>query len=65
MMSLGTAGFGRSETREVLREHFEVDAKSIAFAAVYTLVQDGKLKKAALKKAAKAFAIDPDKQRAW
>ena len=65
MMSLGTDGFGRSETREVLREHFEVDAKSIAFAAVYTLVQDGKLKKAALKKAAKAFAIDPDKQRAW
>jgi pyruvate dehydrogenase E1 component len=65
MMSLGTDGFGRSETREVLREHFEVDAKSIAFAAVYTLVQDGKLKKAALKKAAKAFGVDPDKQRAW
>ena len=65
MVSLGTDGFGRSETREALREHFEVDAPSIAFAAVSTLVRDGKLKKAALKKAAGVFGIDPDKQRSW
>ena len=45
--------------------HFEVDAPSIAFAAVSTLVRDGKLKKAALKKAAGVFGIVPVKQRSW
>jgi pyruvate dehydrogenase E1 component len=65
MLSLGTDGFGRSETREVLREHFEVDPSSIALAAVHTLVRDGKLKKAALKKAADVFGVDPDKERSW
>ena len=65
MLTLGTDGFGRSETREVLRAHFEVDAESIAYAAVYTLVGAGELPKAALKKAARVFEVDPDKQRSW
>jgi len=65
MLSLGTDGFGRSETREALREHFEVDAPSIAYAAVYSLVGAGSLPKSALKKAATLFEIDPDKARSW
>jgi pyruvate dehydrogenase E1 component len=65
MCTLGTDGFGRSDTREALREHFEVDARSIAFAAVYSLVSDGKLPKSALKKAASRFEVDPDKAQAW
>ena len=35
--ALGTDGMGRSETRETLRRHFEVDAESIALAALYRL----------------------------
>ena len=34
LFPLGTDGFGRSETREALRRHFEVDAECIAFARV-------------------------------
>ena len=38
---LGTDGMGRSETREVLRRHFEVDAESIAIAALSRLAKTG------------------------
>ena len=34
---LGTDGFGRSDSRESLREFFEIDANSIVRAAAYTL----------------------------
>ena len=61
MHSLGTFGFGRSETRENLRDFFEVDAKHIAFAALYELVQEGSLKKDVLKKAIKELGIDSNK----
>ncbi len=65
LLSLGTDGFGRSDTREALRAHFEVDANSIAYAAVFSLVSEGSLPKSALKKAAGIFEIDPDKARSW
>ena len=42
-VSLGTDGFGRSDTRASLRKFFGVDRTSIAFAAVGALVQDGVL----------------------
>lgn len=38
---LGTDGMGRSETREALRRHFEVDAVSIVIAALYRLSKQG------------------------
>lgn len=59
--SLGTFGFGRSESRASLRDFFEVDAKHIAYAALYSLVQDGKLKADILKKAANDLGINFDK----
>ena len=40
LVSLGTDGFGRSETREALRDHFEVDRNHIAFAALAALVRE-------------------------
>ncbi len=40
---LGTDGFGRSDTRSALRRFFEVDANSIALAAIDALVRDGHL----------------------
>jgi len=41
MTSLGTDGFGRSDNRHHLRRHFEVDAESIAAAALSRLARDG------------------------
>jgi pyruvate dehydrogenase E1 component len=40
---LGTDGMGRSETREALRRHFEVDAESIAIATLSRLAKAGVL----------------------
>ena len=59
--TLGTFGFGRSEGRDSLRDFFEVDAKHIAYAALYSLVQEKQLKAEVLKKAVKELNIDPDK----
>jgi len=51
--SLGTDGFGRSDNREYLRKHFEVNAESIAAAALSRLAREGKFN---AKKAAQAIA---------
>ena len=42
LVSLGTDGFGRSDNREHLRRHFEVDAASIVAATLSRLARDGK-----------------------
>ena len=42
-VTLGTDGFGMSDTREALRRHFEVDAESIVIAALHGLRKDGKV----------------------
>ena len=41
METLGTDGFGRSDNREYLRRHFEINAQSIAAAALSRLARDG------------------------
>jgi pyruvate dehydrogenase E1 component len=61
LVSLGTDGFGRSDGRRHLRDFFEVDARYITLAALYGLLQEGKLKAADLKKALKDLEIDPEK----
>ena len=43
MFTLGTDGMGRSETREALRRHFEVDSQCVTLAALYQLCQQGEL----------------------
>ncbi|WP_263377655.1 pyruvate dehydrogenase (acetyl-transferring), homodimeric type [Granulicella paludicola] len=53
LASLGTDGFGRSDNREHLRRHFEVDAESIVAATLSKLVREGVVKP---KVAEKAFA---------
>jgi pyruvate dehydrogenase E1 component len=42
-VTLGTDGFGRSDTRAALRRFFEVDRTSIAFAAIRELIEEGSL----------------------
>ncbi|MFC6645033.1 pyruvate dehydrogenase (acetyl-transferring), homodimeric type [Granulicella cerasi] len=53
LVTLGTDGFGRSDNREHLRRHFEVDAPSIVAATLSKLVREGSVK---AKVAEKAFA---------
>ncbi|MDA0747983.1 MAG: pyruvate dehydrogenase (acetyl-transferring), homodimeric type, partial [bacterium] len=61
MQVLGTDGFGRSDSREALRRHFEVDAESITVAALYALCKQGKIEKEQVAKAIKDLGIDPEK----
>ena len=44
LVTLGTDGFGRSDNREHLRRHFEVNAESVAGATLSRLARDGKIK---------------------
>lgn len=53
--------FGRSETREALRDFFEVDAKHIVLAALSGLVREDRIKPDVLKKAMKDLKINSDK----
>jgi pyruvate dehydrogenase E1 component len=58
---LGTDGFGRSDTREALREFFEVDAESIVLAALSELARAGEFDAKKLPRVVKDLGIDPDK----
>ncbi|MGK7390804.1 MAG: pyruvate dehydrogenase (acetyl-transferring), homodimeric type [Candidatus Cyclobacteriaceae bacterium M2_1C_046] len=60
-IALGTDGFGRSDTREALRDLFEVDERYIALAALQGLYDAGELKGKVLEQAKKDLSIDPDK----
>ncbi|MCG8324282.1 MAG: pyruvate dehydrogenase (acetyl-transferring), homodimeric type, partial [Thiotrichales bacterium] len=58
---LGTDGFGRSDTREQLRKHFEVNRYYIAVTALKALAYEGTIPSDTVSKAIKKYAIDPDK----
>jgi pyruvate dehydrogenase E1 component len=59
--ALGTDGFGRSENREHLRRHFEVDAPSIAAAALSRLASWKRFDAQRAQQAIAELGIDPDK----
>jgi len=58
---LGTDGFGRSDTRDALRAHFEIDPANIAAAALSGLVRCGSYDPAAAAAGIRDLGIDPDK----
>ena len=60
-LTLGTDGFGRSETRESLRNFFEVDRYYIVFTSIQALVEDKIIKHEMLKKVMKKYKIDAEK----
>ena len=60
-ITLGTDGYGRSDTRERLRHFFEVDAKYIVLAALNALVAEGSIDKSTVVDAIKRYNINPDK----
>ena len=60
-VSLGTDGFGRSDTRENLRIFFEVNRFYIVVAALKALSDDGELDSKIVQQAIKKYGIDPEK----
>jgi pyruvate dehydrogenase E1 component len=60
-LSLGTDGFGRSDTRENLRALFEIDPTHIAAATMVALARCGALSNAKAAKALRELGIDSDK----
>ncbi len=60
-LSLGTDGYGRSDARKELREHFEVDRRFIAITALMALVDDGALDRKTVAEAIEKYGIDPDR----
>ncbi len=62
LFSLGTDGFGRSESRQMLRRFFEVDAESVVVSALYALSREGKVEPEKVKAAIQDLGIDPDRK---
>ena len=58
---LGTDGFGRSDTREKLRDFFEVDRRWVVLTALRSLADSGQLDRAKLAEAIKKYDIDATK----
>ena len=61
LLSLGTDGFGRSESRTALRNFFEVDAKHIVLATLTALAREKQVSSDVLRQAVKDLGIDPEK----
>jgi pyruvate dehydrogenase E1 component len=61
LMTLGTDGFGRSDTRARLRRFFEVDTESTVIATLYALAEKGQIGKEIVAKAIKDLGVNPEK----
>ena len=58
---LGTDGYGRSDTREQLRQFFEVNRHYVVIASLHALMTEGLVSAAEIEQAFKKYAIDPKK----
>jgi pyruvate dehydrogenase E1 component len=65
LTTLGTDGFGRSETREALRRFFEVDAAAVVVAALHALAEEGKIATDVVQQAIKDLGVNPDAPAPW
>jgi len=61
LAALGTDGFGRSESRDSLRNFFEVDARFVVLATLRELLSEGKVQASVVQKAIRELQIDPGK----
>jgi pyruvate dehydrogenase E1 component len=61
LTTLGTDGFGRSDTRRRLRRFFEVDAEFIVIATLTALAEKGQIAKGVIAQAIKDLGVDPEK----
>ncbi len=60
-VTLGTDGFGRSDTREALRNHFEVDRRWVTVAALKALADEGTIDREKVAQAIAKYGIDINK----
>jgi pyruvate dehydrogenase E1 component len=60
-ISLGTDGYGRSDARAALRQHFEVDKRFIAVSALKALADEGTLDQKTVTQAIEKYGIDPER----
>ncbi|MGP2766003.1 pyruvate dehydrogenase (acetyl-transferring), homodimeric type [Serratia marcescens] len=60
-IALGTDGFGRSDTREALREFFEVNRHFIALSALKLLADEGRIARSEVNRAMALYGIAPNK----
>ena len=58
---LGTDGMGRSDTREALRAHFEVDMPSVVVAVLSGLLRSGAIAASVVNDAITRYGLDPDR----
>jgi pyruvate dehydrogenase E1 component len=63
--SLGTDGFGRSDTREALRSFFEVDAGNVVVAVLAALAWEGSIDRELVLKAIDRYGIHPESLPPW
>ncbi|HIE90117.1 MAG TPA: pyruvate dehydrogenase (acetyl-transferring), homodimeric type, partial [Methylophilaceae bacterium] len=59
--ALGTDGYGRSDSREALRDFFEIDRNYIVLTALTALSAEGKVPAAKLAEAVKKYKLNPNK----
>jgi pyruvate dehydrogenase E1 component len=64
-VTLGTDGYGRSDSRTALRKHFEVDRNFIAAATLKSLADEGKIDQQAVTHAMRSLGVDPSKPVPW
>jgi len=64
-ISLGTDGFGRSDTRGALRRFFEIDAAHLVVAVLSALASSGEAKTEDVAQAIERYDISPDAADPW
>ncbi|MFN7087853.1 MAG: alpha-ketoglutarate dehydrogenase [Burkholderiales bacterium] len=64
-VTLGTDGFGRSDTRAALRDFFEVSAAHVVIAALKALADDGTVAASLAARAAKQYGVAPERALPW
>ena len=62
---LGTDGFGRSDSRDNLRDFFEVDRYHVAVAALSALAEQGKIDRSVVQQAIVKYGINTDVAPSW
>ena len=65
MIALGTDGFGRSDTREILRDFFEVDRKHIVLTALTALARTGSVATTLPEEAIVRYAVNATGASPW
>ena len=65
LLTLGTDGFGRSDTRQALRRFFEVDAEHLVVATLYALFRRGAVSAHLITQAARDLEVSTDGEAPW